>query len=83
MPKMKRCSNCGNYKHMSSYHNDKRNKDGKVYVCKDCIKCRCVDWYSKNKNRSEKNRKSGELIIEKERMNLQEYGERTIQRGQD
>ena len=57
---MKKCPKCNLEKNLSEYHNSKATKDGKVVVCKSCIKIysmnyRSRDGFKKKKQEQDKN----------------------------
>ena len=51
---MKTCTKCGITKHLEQFYNNKRAKDGKTCVCKDCDYQYTKDW---RKNNSEEKKK--------------------------
>jgi len=51
---MKKCITCEEVKELSEFYNEKRRKDGKKSVCKDCCKIKTKQWIEKNKERYQK-----------------------------
>lgn len=74
MEPFKICPKCKTNKHLSDFHNNKRNKDGKQSYCKDCInkemkKLRDADPQT-NRDRARAWAKSNpEKVLEKARKN--------------
>lgn len=48
---MKPCKKCGEIKPLASFHNDKRNRDGKQGQCKECRNQRIAQWQKQNPER--------------------------------
>jgi hypothetical protein len=47
----KKCNKCGKYKSIEDFHKDKKNKDGLVSWCKDCVKEYDKEQYLKNRQK--------------------------------